>query len=68
MSEKKLRLRKLIEHWIEHNDDHVKRFREAASEAKEIELKKVADILIEASRRSKEVSEILEKSLNEFDR
>ena len=39
MEEEKLRLKKLIEHWAEHNDEHSTRFKESAKKASEMVLK-----------------------------
>lgn len=46
MSDKDLRLQKLIEHWIGHNEEHKARFEEATSEVLEMGLVKVAENLV----------------------
>jgi hypothetical protein len=63
LSEDELRLMKLIEHWVDHNDEHGNRFSEEASKAQEIGLSKVADKLREASKASRGVSDILLEAL-----
>jgi hypothetical protein len=67
MSEKKLRLMKLVEHWMEHNEDHVKRFREAAHEAKELGLNQVELQLYNAAENGDKVSKSLLKALEAFE-
>ena len=63
MSERKLRIRKLIEHLVEHNEEHVARFREAASEAEEMGLSETARSLLAAAERGGEVSAALRMAL-----
>ncbi|TFH18497.1 hypothetical protein E4H04_03220 [Candidatus Bathyarchaeota archaeon] len=53
MNEDRLRLIKLIEHWIEHNDEHGKRFSE---EAEKTGLKSVAVEMRKAAKASGKVS------------
>lgn len=67
MSDEKLRLRKLIEHWLEHNDQHRARFEESAREAAEMGLEGVAQSLKAASKRAAEVSKFLQRALEAFD-
>ncbi len=67
MSEEDLRLRKLIEHWAEHNDDHRTRFQEASAEASGKGLNVVAESLEAAAEKAAEVSELLRKALDAFD-
>ncbi|MCW3978489.1 MAG: hypothetical protein NWF12_01955 [Candidatus Bathyarchaeota archaeon] len=66
MSEEDLRLRKLIEHWAEHNDDHRMRFQEASAEASEKGLGEVAKNLEAAADKAAEVSKLLRKALDAF--
>ena len=44
MSQESYRITKLLEHWIEHNDEHVKRFRDVAEEASSAGLQDVAEM------------------------
>ena len=67
MSDEKLRLRKLIEHWAEHNDEHRARFEESAREASDKGLEKVAGSLRAAAERAEEVSELLRNALEAFE-
>jgi hypothetical protein len=60
MDTKKHRLKKLIEHWIEHNEAHATRYNEAAYEADELGQKDVANELRTAFTSSKQVSKHLQ--------
>jgi hypothetical protein len=60
------RLRKLIEHWAEHNDEHRARFEEAAEEASGRGLEAVAENLREAAEKAAGVSELLRRALEAF--
>ena len=64
MSEGRLRLQKLLEHWIEHNEEHLSRFREAADEASKIGATKVAKDIRSAAEKGTEVSKHLRKALD----
>jgi hypothetical protein len=61
-----LRLRKLIEHWAEHNDEHRARFLEAAEEASARGLKSVAESLRAAAEGAGQVSKQLRGALEAF--
>ena len=61
--EKKLRLKKLIEHWAEHNDEHNCRFIESAKEALDLGLSEAADELKAAAKMGKKVSNHLLSAL-----
>ena len=56
MDKDRLRLVKLIEHWIEHNDQHRVRYEESAKEALEMGLSEVAEELKLASEAGERVS------------
>jgi len=66
LEDKKLRLRKLIEHWAEHNDEHSGRFKESALEAEELGLAGVAEELKEAAEKGRLVSGHLLKALEKI--
>jgi hypothetical protein len=63
IDEKKLRLKKLIEHWAEHNDEHISRFIESAQEALELELSRAAYELKAAAKMGEKVSNHLRSAL-----
>jgi rubrerythrin len=64
MSQEGYRISKLLEHWIEHNDEHVKRFRVVADEASSAGLKNVAEYMRLAAEKGDEVTTHLQKALN----
>jgi len=63
MEEEKLRLKKLIEHWAEHNDEHSTRFKESAKKASEMGLYGVAEELKGATEAGRKVSEHLRSAI-----
>jgi len=63
LNEDRLRLIKLVEHWIEHNDEHGKRFKEEAKTAEEMKLRMVAAEMLSAAEASMKVSEKLSMAL-----
>jgi len=67
MGDEELRLRKLIEHWWEHNDDHRARFEESAVKATEMGLDAVANELKAAAETAAEVSKHLQRALEAFE-
>jgi hypothetical protein len=66
MDQQKERLMKLIQHWAEHNDEHLERFREASEEAAENSLPEVSMKLKTASMKGVEVSKLLRECLGYF--
>jgi rubrerythrin len=64
MSQESYRITKLLEHWIEHNDEHVKRFRVVAEEASSASLEDVAKYMRLAAEKGDEVKTHLQKALN----
>jgi rubrerythrin len=64
MSQQSYRITKLLEHWIEHNDEHVKRFRVMAEEASSAGLEDVAECMRLAAEKGDEVTTHLQKALN----
>ncbi len=64
MEEGSLRIRKLLEHWMEHNDEHIARFLEVSGEAEKLGLKETSNSLRLAAETSGEVSKHLRKALN----
>ncbi len=64
MSEEILRIRKLLEHWIEHNDEHVSRFRETSDEAEMMGIAEAAKHLRTAVEKGEEVSAQLKMALD----
>ena len=64
MSQDAYRIRKLLEHWIEHNDEHVKRFRVMSEEASSVGLVDVVEHMRLAADKGEEVTTHLQKALN----
>jgi len=62
MEESKGKLKKYVEHWAEHNDEHTARFRESAEEAAEMGLMEAAEALRAAAEAGKVVSIHLKKA------
>ncbi|MBI5196563.1 MAG: hypothetical protein HZA10_09590 [Nitrospirae bacterium] len=58
------KLKHLIEHWIEHNDAHVKTYLEWASKAELLGGKKLAEILTQIAAEAKKQDELFKKALN----
>jgi hypothetical protein len=66
MRDDALRLRKLIEHWIEHNEGHGVRFEEAVKEALDNGLDMVAERLMNVLEKAAVVSELLKRAKEAF--
>lgn len=66
MSEESIRWRKLIEHWIEHNEEHRSRIEKAESEIEQLGFVEASKSLKEAARYAEEVSRSLEKALEKI--
>jgi hypothetical protein len=66
MDDRKLRLKKLVEHWAEHNEEHNTRFAESAMEALEMGLPPVADELKAAAEAGEKVSEHLRSAIEKI--
>ena len=67
MNKDKLKLVKLLEHWMHHNEEHRKRFADAASEAETIGYKQTAEELMLAAEKSGKVTGHLMKALEHLD-
>lgn len=61
------RLKGLIEHWIEHNEEHRERFLKEAEEAEKLGLEAVSERLRRAAERLGEASKWLREALEAFD-
>ena len=58
------RIMKLLEHWINHNEEHLKRFRDLADEMSKIDMVDSSKEIIEAAKIGNEVSTHLQNALN----
>lgn len=57
------KLKHLLEHWIEHNDAHVKSYNEWADKAEAIGEKVLSEILRDIATESKRLEELFEKAI-----
>jgi hypothetical protein len=64
LDEGKLRLMKLLEHWVKHNDEHGSRYKESAKEAEAMSLINVSMELQKAYLKTMEVSTNLRNALS----
>jgi len=53
---------KLLEHWVNHNDDHASTYRDWAARAKTVDLSEVASLLEEAAEMTGRISEKFKKA------
>jgi hypothetical protein len=67
MEKDKLRLKKLIEHWAEHTDEHSTKLKESEKKASEMGLPGVAKELKRATEAGKRVSEHLRSALEKME-
>lgn len=61
------KLRKIIEHWIHHNEDHVQSYRQWAGRAEKLGERAVAEVLEEAAGVSAQMNALFEKALSRLD-
>jgi hypothetical protein len=57
------KLKHLIEHWIEHNDDHVKSYAEWALKAESLGEKELSDILRQVADESRKMEGLFKEAL-----
>ncbi|MBI4653854.1 MAG: hypothetical protein HY752_02520 [Nitrospirae bacterium] len=57
------KLKHLLEHWIEHNNDHVKTYMVWASKVELLGKKELSDILKQIAEESKKLDELFKKAL-----
>jgi len=60
------RIEKIITHWIKHNDDHIKNYKDWADKASLENLSEVSVILNEVAEMSHEINNKLNKALTFF--
>jgi len=56
------KLKQLLEHWIEHNEAHVKTYDEWASKAESLGEKELSDILRQIAGESRNLEALFEKA------
>jgi hypothetical protein len=62
-SEEKSKLKIILEHWVEHNEEHSREFKEWAEKAKKMGEKEVAAEILQAVGNMGKVTEIFTKTL-----
>lgn len=62
--EETAKLRHLIEHWMEHNEDHVKNYREWAQKAEGWDRGELAAVLEEIAQENERMNELFRKALS----
>ena len=60
------KMEKLLEHWIKHNVDHAKNYRDWKAKAEKENLTGLAEILEQAALATTQLNENLEKALQEL--
>ena len=62
------KLVKLLEHWLKHNEDHSKTYRDWAQKAKENKIDKAASLIEDAARMTDEINRKLQAALESLPR
>ena len=60
------KLKHLLEHWIEHNEAHVKTYSEWAAKAESLGEKRISEMLKQIAVESKKLEELFKKALRDF--
>jgi len=60
--DEKEKLHHLLEHWVEHNEEHAAEFREWADKAKTLGETAVSDDILEAAKQLEKANEFLSKA------
>jgi len=58
------KLKHLLEHWTEHNEDHVKTYNEWAQKAESLGKKELSEILKQIAEESKKLEGLFKRALN----
>jgi hypothetical protein len=56
------KLKSLLSHWQEHNDEHAETYRDWSKKTADLGNKELADILGDLHKRTKELNELFEKA------
>ncbi len=62
-SEEKSKLKIILAHWVGHNEDHSREFKEWADKARQMGEEKVADEILQAVGNMDKVTEIFNRTL-----
>jgi hypothetical protein len=60
------KLERLLEHWIKHNDDHIKTYREWSEKAKSQNLQDVGTLLEEACEITGSLNELFKRAIEKL--
>jgi len=60
------KLEKLLEHWIKHNDDHIKTYREWSEKAGAENLQDIATLLEEACELTASLNKLFKKAIEKL--
>ncbi len=66
-SEERVKLKTLLNYWVEHNQEHSQEFKEWADKARQMGEAEVAEEILQAVENMEKVSEILTKTLNRLE-
>jgi rubrerythrin len=66
LSEKE-KLERLLEHWIKHNNDHIKTYREWSEKAEALNFQDVATLLEEACEITGSLNELFKRAIEKLD-
>jgi len=58
------KLKHLLEHWLEHNEAHIRTYNDWAYKADSLGKREVAEILKEVVEKSKKLDELFRRALN----
>ena len=61
------KLEKLLDHWIKHNDDHIKTYREWSEKAAAENLQDVATLLKEACEITASLNKLFKRAIKKLD-
>jgi hypothetical protein len=57
------KLKRLIPHWMEHNDEHAETYKNWAEKASSVDMKELSMILIKLHQESKKLRELFEEAM-----
>ncbi len=62
-----VKLRKLLHHWMEHNDEHAETYREWSDKASLLGKKELSETLLRLYNETKKLNELFEKAMNKLE-
>ena len=61
------KLKKLIPHWMEHNDEHAETYQSWAEKMSSLGMKELSEILMKLHQESKKLRELFEEAMRMID-